>query len=392
MISNLLLSEIQLFINSNIDGDIKKLALQKNPFPDVDYKEILQQIEAKSKSRQKLPSWFKTRNIIYPLKISIEQTSSEKTAAYKSTIISGQSIIDLTGGFGVDTYYFSKNFHHVIHCELNAELSAFAKHNFKILNVNNVECINGESTSILEKLSQKFDYIYIDPSRRNDVKGKVFMLKDCSPDVPNNLDFYFKFSSRILIKTAPLLDISAGLSELKCVKNIHIVAVENEVKEILWEIKKDYLGQIEIITVNITKEKTDKFNFKLNDQTPTILFGKPEKYLYEPNAAIMKSGGFNEIGIRYNVSKLHQNSHLYTSFELITFPGRRFKICKSLLYKPTEMNEYLKNTNANITTRNFPDSVDYIRKKWNIKDGGNIYCFFTTNNLNDKIVLICNKV
>ena len=384
--------EIQAFINANIGKNISKLALQKNPFPEVNWITILNQIEAKTKAKDKLPNWFLTKNIIYPTKISIEQTSSEKTASYKASVVSGDSLIDLTGGFGVDDYYFSKKIKNVAHCEINLELSAVVKHNFEQLNVPNITCYAGDSLDSLNTLNTKWDWIYIDPSRRNDAKGKVFLLKDCLPNVPENLDFYFNNSDAILIKTAPLLDISAGLSELQHVKAIHIIAVENEVKELLWELHASFFGNTTIKTINLTKDKTDTFDFILNEDSKFPNFSLPQKYLYEPNSAIMKSGGFDEVGSFYNLNKLHKHSHLYTSADLISFPGRIFQIQNSFPYNKTEMKSFLENTQANITTRNFPDSVESIRKKWKIKDGGNLYCFFTTDKNNDKIVLICTKI
>ena len=298
----------------------------------------------------------------------------------------------MTGGFGVDDYYFAKKIKNVVHCEINLELSAVVKHNFKQLNALNINCYSGDSMDTLNTLKTKWDWIYIDPSRRNDAKGKVFLLKDCLPNVPENLDFYFRKSDAILIKTAPLLDISAGLSELKHVKTIHIVALENEVKELLWELHKDYFGNVHIKTVNIVKEKLETFDFILNDNSTLPNFSFPQKYLYEPNSAIMKSGGFDEVSSFYNLNKLHKHSHLYTSIHLIPFPGRIFYIQNSFPYNKPEMKSYLENTQANITTRNFPDSVESIRKKWKIKDGGNVYCFFTTDENNHKIVLICTKI
>ncbi len=384
--------EIQAFINANVGKSISKLALQKNPFPEVNWITILNQIEAKTKAKDKLPNWFSAENIIYPSKISIEQTSSEKTASYKASVVSGDSLIDLTGGFGVDDYYFSKKIKNVAHCEINLELSAVVKHNLEQLNVSNIVCYAGDSLDSLNTLNTKWDWIYIDPSRRNDAKGKVFLLKDCLPNVPENLDFYFNNSDAILIKTAPLLDISAGLSELQHVKAIHIIAVENEVKELLWELHASFFGNTTIKTINLTKDKTDTFDFILNEDSKFPNFSLPQKYLYEPNSAIMKSGGFDEVGSFYNLNKLHKHSHLYTSADLISFPGRIFQIQNSFPYNKTEMKSFLENTQANITTRNFPDSVESIRKKWKIKDGGNLYCFFTTDENNDKIVLICTKI
>lgn len=388
----LLSEEIQLYINNNIDNSVSKLALQKNPFPELDWKEILNQIEAKTRAKDKLPTWFSTKNIIYPSKISVEQTSSEKTAFYKSKLISGEKIIDLTGGFGVDAFYFSKEFSKVIHCEHNQQLSEIVNHNFRELNVENCQCITGESEEILKNLNQQFDWLYIDPSRRNDSKGKVFMLRDCEPNVPDLLDFYFNYSSKILIKTAPLLDLTAGLKELKNVSTIHIIALENEVKELLWEIHQGFEGILKIKTVNLTKNKEEKFEFNLGESSTEVTFNEPENFLYEPNAAIMKSGGFDEVAIQFNLKKLHPHSHLYTSDKKIEFCGRVFEIIDVFPYQKNEMKLHLENKKANITTRNFPETVENIRKKWKIKDGGNLYTFFTTDIKNNKIVLLCTKI
>ena len=257
----------------------------------------------------------------------------------------------------------------------------------------NIQCIAGDSSEILATLNQKFDWIYIDPSRRNDAKGKVFMLKDCLPNVPELLDFYFDFAENIMIKTAPILDISAGLLELKNVKAIHIIALENEVKELLWILEKSYSKAIEIITCNLTKDTAVEFAFELGNSSVSN-YSLPKKYLFEPNAAIMKSGGFDEITAQFEVGKLHQHSHLYTSDTLIDFPGRAFEIETNFEYNKQNMsrNFGMENKKANITTRNFPETVENIRKKWKIKDGGNGYCFFTTDANNTKIVLLCNKL
>lgn len=371
--------------------NFSKVALMKNPFPDVKWNDILNQIASKGKAKEKLPSWYAHKCILYPSKISIEQTSSEKTAAYKASLISGVTLIDLTGGFGVDDYFFAQKFNKVAHCEINEELSAIASHNFHILNQKNIECYQGDGTEILKQLQIKWNWIYIDPSRRSDVKGKVFLLKDCLPNVTNLLDFYFEYSNNILIKTAPILDISAGLSELKFVKTVHIIALDNEVKELLWEIEKDFNGELEIKAVALSKDKTDIFTVKQTDFDTKSNYELPKKILYEPNAAMMKTGAFEAIGAIYNIGKLHQHSHLFTSDEIVEFPGRRFIIKDYFPYDKSEM-KILQEEKLNITTRNFPISVEEIRKRWKIKDGGNNYCFFTTDLNNDKIVLLCEKI
>jgi hypothetical protein len=387
---SILTQVVQDFINQNISANITQLALQKNPFPETNWTLILQQIAAKQKATTKLPSWFKTPNIYYPSKVSVEQTSSEKTARYKSDLIAGNSLLDLSGGFGVDDFYFAQRFDQVIHCEIEATLSEIVQHNFKQMGVSNIDCVSGDSEVTLTNLNKSFDWLYIDPSRRNEAKGKVFMLKYCLPNVPEKLDFYYRFTSNLMIKTAPILDITAGLSELQNVKAIHIVALENEVKELLWIIEKDWIGNPIITAVNLTKDKTVTFAFEWNS-VAVAEYGEPETYLYEPNAAIMKSGGFDWISAQFKLKKLHPHSHLYTADNLIEFPGRVFTIDQVVPYNKAAMKP-LANQKANITVRNFPDTVENIRKKWKINDGGNCYSFFTTDVNNHKIVLLCSKL
>lgn len=387
----ILTTEIQDFITNSLQANISKLALSKNPFPDLDWKEIINQIVSKSKAKSKLPTWFSTEKIYYPPSISIEQTSSEITAKYKSDLLSGKSIIDLTGGFGVDCYYFSKKFEKVVHCEKNIELSEIVKHNYETLHVENIECLAQNSTDVLTDSKTNFDWIYIDPSRRSDIKGKVFLLKDCLPNVPATLDLYFSKSNNILIKTAPILDITAGINELNHIKSIHIVAIDNEVKELLWVLEKNYSDKIEITSVNIQKEKTDLNNFVLGQNSPTT-FALPNMFLYEPNAPLLKSGCSDDLSKTLRIDKLHPNSHLFTNMKLIDFPGRRFIIETVIPFKKEELKKHIEGKKMNITTRNFPLTVEEIRKKYKIAEGGNVYTFFSTNINDEKIVLICNKL
>ena len=390
-IEELLQPKIQDFITENLGTDSVKLALKKNPFPEVSYAEIINQIISKKKAKEKLITWFSTTNIIYPEKISIEQTSSESTANYKSSLVSGEKLIDCTGGFGIDDYYFSKQFKTVIHCELNADLSQIVKHNCEVLKVSNIECHQGDSTEILKQLNQKFDCIYIDPSRRNDAKGKVFMLADCLPNVVDLQDFYFQFTNTILIKTAPILDLQAGLLELKNVAQIHIVAVDNEVKELLWKIEKNHNHSPEIIAVNIEKS-TPSITKIESSKSYSARYSLPKKYLYEPNAALMKSGGFEAVSELFTVSKLHQHSHLYTTEEITAFPGRKFQIDAMIPFQKKEIVHYIQGKKMNVSTRNFPIKPEEIKKKYKIQDGGTVYAFFTTNLNNEKIILLCTKL
>ena len=384
--------EVQDFINKNLDSDLIKLILKGSPFKTVEIAAIVKQIEAKKRCKKKLPTWFNSKKIYYPNKINIEQSSSEKTAQYKAKLIEGNSIIDLTGGFGVDCYYFSKQFNNVIHCELNKELSELVTLNYQQLKVTNIKTVSEDGLAFLNNNTTLFDWIYIDPSRRHDKKGKVFFLNDCLPNVPLHLKELFNKSKNIMIKTSPLLDISVGLKELEHIKTMHIVAVNNDVKELLWCLEKDYTSDITIRTINLKDKKNEVFDFKLSEESIVqVSYGKPLTYLYEPNASILKSGAFHTIAHTLKLVKLHKHSHLYTSDKLIDFPGRCFKIEKQIAYSKKLLKKE-SFTNANITTRNFPESVEQLRKKYHIKDGGPIYLFFTTDNSNSKIVLICSKV
>src|SRR6056297_302849 len=220
--------------------------LEKPNFEGVSQKELAEQIEAKKKCQDKLTTWFNTPNIYYPNKLNIEQTSSETTAAYKAQMVSGKSLVDLTGGFGVDSYFFSKKMESVLHCEITSELSEIACHNFKVLGQENIECYPVDGVVFLKSSTSNFDWIYIDPSRRNDKKGKVFLLEDCLPNLPENLSLLFEKTQNILVKTSPLLDIKMGIETLEFVKEVHVVAVQNEVKELLFILEKGYTGSIQI--------------------------------------------------------------------------------------------------------------------------------------------------
>ena len=387
---DILNDDVQQFIADNLQTEITKLILKGSPFANISIQELANQLVAKQKSTKKLPTWFSSDKIYYPAKISIEQTSSETTANYKSTIISGDAIIDLTGGFGVDCYYFSKQFKKVIHCEINEELSNIVQHNYQQLNIQNINTFCGNGFDYLKGTDQVFDCIYIVPSRRDDVKGKVFMLKDCQPYIPPKIDFFFTKANQILIKVSPILDLKNTIRELQNVKEIHIVALHNEVKEVLFLLEKSYTNPIQIKTINILKSENQIFDFDF-EQDLISTYSEPLSYLYEPNVAILKSGGFHQISKKLNVYKLHQHSHVYTSKKLINFPGRAFKIEQVIPYDKKKLKKLLPNNKANITTRNFPKTVAQIRKETKIKDGGNTYIFFTTDVNNKAKLVICKK-
>lgn len=388
-------TRVQEFINDNLRTDITALVLKGSPFEGIPPAALAEQILAKRKSEKKLPTWFHTDNIYYPPVLSIEQTSSEITAKYKSTLFSGDHITDITGGFGVDDYYFSKRFSKVVHCELHKELSEIVHHNFQQLKVTNISCHAGDGLAYVETAGHT-DLIYTDPARRDDAKGKVFLLSDCTPNIVAHQDALFKKTSTIMIKTSPLLDLSAGISELDKVVAIHIVAVKNEVKELLWILEREPVSEdITITAVNLSEHGREHTPFvfqldEISDANPNI--GPVSKYLYEPNAAIMKSGAFNLVGEKFALNKLHLHTHLYTRDTLIDFPGRRFEVVEVLPYNNKVVKKKLGGLKSHITTRNFPVTVANLRKKFNIHDGGDRYVFFCTGPEGQKQVVITKKV
>ncbi len=384
----LLNTEVQSFIK-NFEGDISKLAFAGSPFENVSVQELIQQIESRNKIEKKLPTWYITSNILFPPKLNLEQTSSEITAKYKASLISGEKMADITGGFGVDSFFFSLKFSAVHHFEINAVLSEIAQHNFKILNRKNVHCSNEDGLNNV--LSNQYSVIYSDPSRRHDSKGKVFFLNDCQPNIPENISGILNHCDIFLLKTSPMLDISVGLNELCDVSEIHIVAIDNEVKELLWLLRKNNDARLKVKTVNFTKSGKEHFDFDWNEGAEAT-YSLPKKYLYEPNTAILKSGAFDLLSKKLKLDKLHKNTHLYTSDSLVDFPGRSFVIERVVPYTKPEMKSALIFKKANITIRNFPESVTALRKKWKITDGGNIYLFFVTNNEDDKVMLVCSKI
>lgn len=381
-------SAVQKFIR-NYNGDTASLAFKGSPFEDVSIQELIQQIVGYQKTLKKLPSWHNTENIFFPPKLNIEQSSSEITAQYKASLVKGRSIADITGGMGVDCFYFAETFDKITHVEIDESLSQIAQYNFKQFRKDNVTCLSKNGLDLLK--TKNYDTVYIDPARRHELKGKVFFLKDCAPNVPEYLETILSSNKQILLKTSPMLDIAVGLEELEHVIEIHVVAVQNEVKELLWLINKKPIDGLLIKTVNFTNKQVQEFQFSYGLEA-TVSYSTPEKYLYEPNAAILKAGAFQHISESFSLLKLHQHSHLYTSNELIDFPGRVFNILQCIPYNKKEMKKEFSFTKANITTRNFPETVKELRKKWKIKDGGDVYLFFTTTTNQERIVLVCNKL
>ena len=377
---------VQDYIVTYLNTDSNEIALAKSPFSTVSSAELANQISAKKKSEKKLPTWYNAEGIYFPPTLSIEQTSSEVTAKYKSQLTKGKNLVDLAGGFGIDSFYFAKVLDQVIHCEINAELSEIARSNAQVLKAKNIDFKAIDGLEYIKKSKIKFDNIFIDPARRA-TKGKVFMLKDCTPDVVSNLDELLDKSERIIIKTAPLLDLTAGLQELKFVSEIHIVSVKNECKELLWIIDKSFSGELKITAAAINEE-TKLFSFlksEINSSSYLAQEINSCNYLYEPDAALLKSGAFNLIGNRYRLQKLHHQTQLYISENIdVKFPGRIFKINEIVSSGDLKKQKSLV---GNVIVRNYPGKAEELVKKFKIKSDNTQFLIFTKNSKEENIII-----
>ena len=374
------------FIQQNLHKSLAEIALLLSKKPELDATFILNQINGLQKAKTKLPEFYNNKSIIYPLKLAMEQCSSEATAIYKSTLVKGKSMLDLTGGFGVDAYYFSKKIEQVNYVEQNKDVFEIAKNNFTFLEAKNIKTIYSPAEDCLKKTKTKFDFIYIDPSRRNE-KKRVFKLDECTPNIVELAPEIFKITDKILIKTAPLLDIKLTLKDLKFVTNVWVIAVDNDCKEVLYLLENNKKVEPQIHCVNLSKTN-QYFDFTFEqERTTNSEYFLPEKFLYEPNVAVLKAGAFNAVGKQFQLKKIATNSHLYTSQQLVAnFPGRVFEIKSVLNYQPKDFSK-LGLKKANVSCRNFKDSVEQVKKKLKLKDGGEQYVFATTD-WNEKPILV----
>ena len=387
----LLENHVQRYINDHLQDNLAEMALKGTSFEGVQTSELIAQIEAKLKCKKKLPTWYSGKQIIYANKLNIEQSSSEITANYKKNLIGGETLLDLTGGFGVDTYYFSKTLKHVTYCEVNKNLSEIVKHNLKILKASNIIIKAMDGLLYIQQKNRQYDWIYIDPSRRNKIGNKLYFIEECCPNVLENLDLLLSKSNNILIKLSPMLDIKSALKVLKYTKEVHVVAIKNEVKELLFLLQKGYTNEACIKAINLQTTQPN-FEFKISQERTTIAYQKPMNYLYEPNAAILKCGAFKNIAIRFKIMKLGQHTHLYSASKIIKyFPGNIYKIHKIIPYKKQLIRKEITGRKVNIKTRNFPNKTKEVKKEYKLKDGGNQFVFFTTWEKR-KCVMICSKI
>lgn len=377
---NILNKDIQDFINANLATDLHSLLLKKSPFPHVTMHEIVQQIKGRQVAAKKFPFLLRDQ-IIFPPNLNLEQTSSQATAEYKARNLRGNSFLDLTTGFGIDAYFLSQNFDDVTLVEQNSELIETVKHNWNTLG-RKATFFNQNLEDFLKENKKAFDVVYMDPARRDLNKNKVFLLEDLSPNLLEIQDELLKISSQTVIKLSPLIDLKYLISVLENISKIEIIAVKNEVKEVLiYMDSKQISAKILCRCINL-ESGNSPFEFFLGDEeSAAAIYSEPEKYLYIPGNAVLKSGAFNLISERFNIKKLHPNTHLYTSNEFVEdFPGR---VLETEAVGPKSVK---KGEQYNIISKNYPLKPEDIKKKYKLKDGGNQYLIFTQSQ-KGKIIL-----
>jgi 16S rRNA G966 N2-methylase RsmD len=376
------------FIKLNIHSSAADLFLKAHNGIDIEY--AVNQIISRQKSKTKLPSFYSNFDIIFPKPVQMEQTSSELTAKYKSELLNFETGADLTGGWGVDTFYFSLKADLFYHIEKSEELSRIAENNFKILNINNVKFFAEDCREFLNSEVQ-VDFLYIDPARRSQSGQKMYFLRDLTPHVINLMSLMLKKANSIMIKLSPMLDIKSAISELEFVKSIHIVSVNNECKELLIIIENDFQGEIEYIASNIIAGETVSHKFSKNSKITK--FCAPQQYLYEPNSSLMKLGFFGEYAVRWEIDEIAQSTHLYTSEVLMDdFPGRIFEIIANIKPDKKDIVKYLPSMKANVAVRNYPLTAELLRKKMSISDGGDYFIWGLKNAAAKAMLFLTNRI
>ena len=379
------------FIRENLNADVPTLALKKAPVG-TDVSLALRQIAARQLLQKKVPSWAENEDLLFPVHLSIEQCSSEASAKYKAGLLQGQTFADLTGGLGIDTFFISQQFQQVDYVERQAELCDLARHNFEVLKAD-VKVWNETAEEYLSHCDPK-DCIFIDPARRDKHGRKTVSISDCTPDVAALQDLLLQKAQTVMIKLSPMLDISKALEELHHVKAVHVVAVANECKELDVIMERDFEGEPQFVCVNLLTSQTElQFTQEEERNCPIRIADGVSNYLYEPNPAVMKAGCFKLLTQRLGVLKLHKNSNLYTSEQLVSdFPGRIFEVEGWALYNKKVRQTLLHDVEkASIAVRNFPLSVAELRKALKISDGDETYLFATTIKGEQKVVIRTKK-
>lgn len=390
--------ELKLFIREHLTDDTNKLLLSASHFPDIDMPFAIDQILSRRQIQQKLPSWYDNEDLIYPSRLSTEQCSSEETALYKQQLLQGTTFCDLTGGLGIDTWYFSLRANSVIYIERFPEYCEAARQNFATLKAGNIQILNADARTVAGTL--KADTFYIDPARRTECNKRIFALTDCEPDILQLKPLLLENAQRIIVKVSPMADIEETLRLLPETREIHVLAVRNECKELLFVLENP-LDSMTTIPLKI-----QAVNLQPNSEPQVFTFFPEEEkeagqklteqvgnFLYEPHAALLKSGAFKLIAHRYGLYKLHRHSHLYTSDTFCPrFPGRSFKVSETIAFSGKQIKSLGKQIpQANLTVRNFPLSVAELRIRCNIKEGGSIYLFATTLSNEHKVLIKTDK-
>ncbi len=396
------------FAERHADDDVRRLALQPVPDPAVNLTAALQQIEGRQLARRKLPGWAACPGMIFPPRLSMEQCSSEATARYKQEIVKrlfGKAadtallqgtFADLTGGFGVDFSYLAPLFNRAVYVERLPHLCRIARHNLDCLGLQRAEIINSDATEYLPTLPAA-DLLFMDPARRDGSGRKTVAIADCEPNLEILQPLLREKGRFTLIKLSPMLDIGLALQRLPGISQVHVVSVAGECKELLLVMPQTPSGSVPSIhCVNLTDKSTAlPFVFTLEEEAATSCTYTTalKKYLYEPNASLLKAQAQRITAVRFGLEKLHPNSHLYTSDRLLTdFPGRMFRIEAASGFGKKESRDLLKNlSKANLTVRNFPASAADLRKRLRLTDGGDIYLFATTTADGKHILIRCSK-
>lgn len=396
--------ETQLFIREHSSDDVRALALQAKKYPDIDMPTAITQIAGRQVAAEKIPSWREMEEIWYPKHLSLEQCSSETTARYKARIFQGDSLTDLTGGFGIDCSFLAAGFKSATYVERQEELCEIAAHNFPILNLNHINVRNEDGVAYLQSMSP-VDCIFLDPARRNEHGGKTVAISDCEPDVAGLEELLLSKAKRIMVKLSPMLDLSLALKELKHTQEVHILSVNNECKELLLLLGQEAPTEqappeeisircANLFTKGAQEEQHFAFTREQEQRSQCTYTDSLGNYLYEPNASLLKAGAFRSVAAAYSVRKLHPNSHLYTSDTFIeNFPGRIFRIVNQCSFNRKEAKESLADLKkANVTVRNFPATVAELRKRLHLTEGGDTYLFASTLNDGRKVIIRCEKV
>ena len=395
--------ETLAFIEEHAEDNVQALALRATRYPKVNMSTAIVQIAARQTARTKLPTWWKIAGIRYPHHLSMEQCSSEVTALYKATLIpegmKRERITDLSGGFGVDFACMARGFERATYVERQDELCALAEHNMPLLGLPHAEVVNADSVKYLQEMERQ-SVIFIDPARRDTKGRKTVLISDCEPDISRLQQTLMEKAERVIVKLSPMLDISLALEQLQCVSEVHVVAVKGECKELLLVMEADAnSANARIVCTNlpasVPAEWPAPFCFTRQEEENSTypVATEIKRYLYEPNGVLMKAGAFRTVASHYGVEKLHPNSHLYTSNQCLReFPGRVFEVMAYGGFGKREVKEMLTSVKrANVTVRNFPDSVAELRKRFKLPEGGDDYLFATTLSKGNKVWILCRK-